>query len=100
MVLNARAASPDGYSECGYTKTTSDTCTSFHDGRLLTSFLPLVSPKTFLAHRGILLVLFEALLCRIINGITVFGNCNCFNDFLGYYCQYDVINDARFWREL
>ena len=29
MVHNARATSPDGYSECGYTKATSDTCTSF-----------------------------------------------------------------------
>ena len=25
----ARATSPDGYSECGYTKAISDTCTSF-----------------------------------------------------------------------
>ena len=28
---NARATSPDGYSECGYTKATSDTCTSFKE---------------------------------------------------------------------
>ena len=30
MVHSARTASPDGYSECGYTKATSDTCTSFN----------------------------------------------------------------------
>ena len=30
MVYNARTASPDGYSERGYTKATSDTCTSFN----------------------------------------------------------------------
>ena len=30
MVPNARGTSPDGYSECGYTKVTSDSCTSFN----------------------------------------------------------------------
>ena len=30
MVPNARAPSPDGHSECGYTKATSDTCTYFN----------------------------------------------------------------------
>ena len=29
MRPNARAASPDDHSECGYTKATGDTCTSF-----------------------------------------------------------------------
>ena len=32
---NARAISPDGFSECGYTQATSDTCTSFTWGRLV-----------------------------------------------------------------
>ena len=32
---NARATSPDGYSECGYTKPPSDTCTSFTLGLLV-----------------------------------------------------------------
>ena len=26
IMLNVRTTSPDGYSECGYTKVTSDTC--------------------------------------------------------------------------
>ena len=30
MVHNAHTTSPDGYSECGYTKVTSGTCTSFN----------------------------------------------------------------------
>ena len=29
LMSNACATSPDGYSECGYTKATSNTCTSF-----------------------------------------------------------------------
>ena len=29
MVPNARTTSPDGYSQCGHTKSTSDTCASF-----------------------------------------------------------------------
>ena len=29
MVPNAPATSPDGYSQCGHTKSTSDTCASF-----------------------------------------------------------------------
>ena len=29
IMYNARTTPPDGYSECGYTKATSDTCTSF-----------------------------------------------------------------------
>ena len=35
MVPNARTTSPDGYSECGYTKATSDNCTSFNKHLLL-----------------------------------------------------------------
>ena len=29
VMPNGRVTSPDGYSECGYTRATSDTCTSF-----------------------------------------------------------------------
>ena len=53
---------------------------AYHDGWLLRILLLLVSLKRFLAHRYILLVPFEAYLCRIINGTIFVGNFNCFND--------------------
>ena len=71
-----------------------------HDGRLLRTFLPPVSHNSFLAHRDILLFPFEEKLCRIVNATIFVDNGKYFNDLLGYFCRYDVINDARFWREL
>ena len=73
---------------------------SSHDGRLLRTFPPSVSHKSFLAHSDIFFIPFEAKLCRIVNAKIFVGNCNYFNDLLVYFWRYDVINDARFWREL